>query len=33
MKVVVLTHERMGDLLIDDMAYYRNIGVEICNDR
>jgi len=33
MKVGVLSRMcGMGDILIDDMAFYRNIGVEICND-
>jgi L-arabinose isomerase len=33
MKVGVLSRMcGMGDILIDDMAFFRNIGVEICND-
>jgi L-arabinose isomerase len=33
MKVGVLSRMcGMGDILVDDMAFYRKIGVEICND-
>ncbi|MCE5188075.1 MAG: L-fucose/L-arabinose isomerase family protein [Eubacteriales bacterium] len=33
MKVGVLSRMcGMGDILVDDMAFYKNIGVEICND-
>jgi L-arabinose isomerase len=33
MKVGVLSRMcGMGDILVDDMAFYRNIGIEICND-